>query len=141
VTPLVISCERTRIAPLATGASLRAESRVFWSTNGFAFERPGRYTVEVRVDWTTGGAPMTVRGETAVYVNYPISDADNEAAATLLHPEVGMWVALGGGAYHLEEAATRLRGMAGGASRSSGASDGGTQVKALRGYEGILPTR
>ena len=142
VAPLVISCERTRIAPLAAGASLRGESRVFWSTNGFAFERPGLYTVEVRVDWTTGGAPMTVRGETAVYVNYPTSDTDNEAAATLLHPEVGMWVALGGGAYHLEEAATRLRGMAGGAARASDTSDGGgPQVRALRGYEGILPTR
>ena len=137
--PFVISCEDTSIAPLAPGEVLTAASRVFWSTNGFAFERPGRYTVEVRVDWTVGGAPMTVRGETPVFVNYPTGDTDNAAAASLLHAEVGMWVALGGGAYHLPEAVTRLRATMGGGGADALDGGGAPPVKALRGYDGILP--
>ncbi|WP_206788706.1 hypothetical protein [Amycolatopsis sp. MtRt-6] len=137
MTPFVIDCERSRIAPLEAGGTLTAEARVFWSGNGFAFERPGRYTVEVRVDWTVAGTPMTVRGETPVFVNYPASDTENAAAAALLHPEVGKWVALGGGAYHLGDAVDRLRGiMAAGDGAGDGAAPG---VKALRGYSGILP--
>lgn len=139
--PFVISCEHTRIAPLEPGESLRGESRVFWSTNGFAFERPGRYTVEVRVDWTVGGTPMTVHGQTPVFVNYPSADTDNDAAAALLHHEVGMWVALGGGAYHLPEAVSRLHRVmaARGVAAADDAPDGAPPVKALRGYAGILP--
>jgi hypothetical protein len=138
MTPFVIDCERSRIAPLPAGETLRADSRVYWSGNGFAFERPGRYTVEVRIDWTVAGTPMTVRGETPVFVNYPSSDAENAAAAALLHPEVGKWVALGGGAYHLGDAVDRLRQV-----MDSGAGDAGDgaapEVKALRGYSGLLP--
>lgn len=141
MTPFVISCEHTRIASLGPGASLRGGNRVFWSTNGFAFERPGRYTVEVRVDWTVGGTPMTVHGETPVFVNYPAADTDNDAAASLLHPEVGTWVALGGSAYHLTEAVNRLRRVmdTNGGAAADGARDGAPPVRALRGFVGILP--
>lgn len=141
MTPFVITCERSRIAPLGPGAALRSENRVFWSSNGFAFERPGRYTVEVRVDWTVGGTPMTVRGETPVFVNYPSADTENSAAASLLHPDVGKWVALGGGAYHLTEAFDRLRGVMdeGGVGARDVEADRVPPVKALRGYAGILP--
>jgi hypothetical protein len=143
VTPFVIICEQSRITPLAPGDSLTADQRVYWSTNGFAFERPGRYTVEVRVDWTTAGTPLTVRGELPIYVNYPTGDTDNAAASTLLHPDVGKWVALGGGAYHLTEAVERLEASMASAEVAPGDVALGTPpplgAKALRGYAGILP--
>ena len=137
VTPFVIDCERSSIRPLPAGGSLQAGQRVFWSSNGFPFERPGRYTVEVAVDWTVSGTPLTIKGETSVFVGYPTSDTDNELAATLLHPEVGKWVALGGGANHLTEAVDRLRAATDLAGPGAGDAAGGGG--ALRGFEGILP--
>lgn len=141
VAPFVIECEHTHIAPLAPNDELTAGSRVFWSTNGFAFERPGRYTVEVAVEWTAGGIPVTVRGTTPVFVSYPEGASDNAAAANLLHPEVGTWVALGGGAYHLTEAVARIQATMdrGGINAGDVALESVPAVKALRGFAGILP--
>lgn len=138
--PFVIQCEASRIAPLDPGASVSASTRLYWSSEGFAFERPGRYTVELRVDWTIDGRPLTVRGETGVVVNYPTSDAANDASVHLLHPEVGKWVALGGDAPHLTDAVSRLNGVQGMAAEGFAEGDSGASaVKALRGYEGLLP--
>ncbi len=137
VTPFVIDCERTSIRALPAGESLQAGQRVFWSSNGFPFERPGRYTIEVAVDWTVSGTPLTITGETSVFVGYPTSNTDNELAATLLHPEVGKWVALGGGAHHLTEAVRRLVAATDLAGPAAGDAAGGGG--ALRGFAGILP--
>ena len=82
---------------------------MFWSTAGFAFERPGRYRVDVAVSWSAQGVLVGVQGGVDVFVDYPTSDADNHAADLVLHPEVGKWVALGGDAYHLGEACRRLQ--------------------------------
>jgi hypothetical protein len=133
-----IECESAKIAQLESGKSLTAQTRVFWSSRGFAFERSGRHAIEVHVMWGITGVPFGVKGRTDVWVNFPQSDADNSAAATLLHPEVGVYVALGGGE-HLTEAVSRLNEV------SSGAATGDTNTNgpapaALRGYEGILPT-
>jgi len=141
VTPFVIECERASIKPLAPDASLSAEKRVFWSGNGFAFEQPGRYTVEVAIDWTVADTPLTVKGDASVFVEYPTTATDNQAAANLLHPEVGKWVALGGGAYHLSDAVTRLQStldLEGLAARDV-ATDSVPSVPALRGFAGMLP--
>jgi hypothetical protein len=110
------------------------EARVYWSSTGFAFETPGRHRVEVQVAWTDAGVPMGVRSGVDVWVKYPQSAADEEAADLLLDPEVGMYVALGGAASHLTRAVRRLeRAMAiGGESEQPSAS-------ALRGYHGLLP--
>lgn len=142
VTPFVIVCEETRISMLAPGDSLTAGSRVYWSNNGFAFERPGRYTVEISVNWTVVGVPLTLRGETAVFVNYPRTDNDNAAASNLLHPDVGKWVALGGGAEHLTEAADRIQAtmdMVGAAAGGDEFVADAAPAGALRGYHGLLP--
>ena len=56
--------------------------------------------------------PCTVRATAPVFVSFPQSTGDNDAASTLLHEEVGMWVALGGDAPHLTEAVDRLTGLA-----------------------------
>jgi hypothetical protein len=90
--------------------------------------------VDVRVVWAAGGVPFGVRATIPVWVNYPQSDADNEAASVLLNPQVGMYVALGGGADHLTEAVERLNRVA-----SPGADR--PEPKALRGLRSILPAQ
>jgi hypothetical protein len=128
----VIQCDHVQVAPMAPGEQRDAGELVFWSSNGFAFETPGRHEVDVRVVWAAGGVPFGVRATVPVWVNYPRSDADNEAASLLLDPQVGMYVALGGGADHLTEAVDRLNQVAApGADRP--------EPKALRGLRSILP--
>ena len=106
--PFTIICEHAKLIALEPGQSGSAATKLFWSTAGFAFERPGRYRVDVAVFWSAQGVPVGVQGGIDVFVDYPASDADNEAAGLVMHPEVGKWVALGGGAYHLGEACRRL---------------------------------
>jgi hypothetical protein len=67
-----------------------------------------------------------------VRVDPPASAADRAAAELLLDPEVGTWVALGGGASHLTAAVGRLRRL--------GAFGGCAGLPtALRGFPGPLP--
>jgi len=143
VAPFIIADDGTHITPLAPDEERTAGTRAFWSSNGFAFERPGRYTIEVSVEWTASGVPVAVRGTTDVFVSYPTAESDNAAAANLLHPEVGKWVALGGGAHHLTEAVERIQATVdlgdakarGVAADTTPADDAGP----LRGFAGILP--
>ena len=111
VRPFVIVCEHAKLGELEPGKSVTASTKVFWSTAGFAFERPGRYRVDVAVSWSAQGVPVGVQCGVDVFVDYPTSDADNHAADLVLHPEVGKWVALGGDAYHLGEACRRLQAL------------------------------
>jgi hypothetical protein len=129
----IIRTDHVSIKPLEPGKGLKAETRVFWSSHGFAFIEPGKYSVEVRIIWTTDATPFGVKASTDVWVDYPKTDADNEAAATLLHPEVGKYVALGGGD-HLVEAIERLERVAALAGESD--TEG---PRLLRGYEDLLP--
>ena len=133
-----IECERSKIANLEPGRSLTAQTRVFWSSHGFAFERAGRHMIGVDVMWGISGVPFGVRGQTDVWVNFPQSDGDNKAAAMLLHPEVGKYVALGGGATHLTEAVSRLNEVfsVGGAAATDTTS---AVPAAVRGYADLLP--
>ncbi|GHG61882.1 hypothetical protein [Streptomyces griseocarneus] len=118
VRPFVITCEEAKLAPLEPGASLSADYRVFWSSDGFPLERPGRHTVTVTVAWSAGGLPVAVTGTCDIWVDRPTTDAENRDAALVMHPEVGKWVVLGGGAHHLEEAVDRLRRLDSGDRRS-----------------------
>lgn len=119
IRPFVISCEEAKLAPLEPGGTLEGGYRVFWSSDGFPLERPGRHTVTVTVAWSAGGLPVGVTGSCDIWVDRPTSDAENRDAALAMHPDVGKWVVLGGGAYHLEEAVSRLRTMGDGGSRST----------------------
>jgi hypothetical protein len=112
VRPFVIVCEHAKVSELGPGESRSASTKVFWSTAGFAFGRPGRYRVDVALLWSAQGVPVGVQGGVDVFVDYPASDADNHAARLVMHPEVGKWVALGGEAYHLGEACRRLQALA-----------------------------
>ena len=135
MTPFVIECEASRIADLQPGESRTAEERVFWSSNGFAFPGPGTHVVDVAIQWTAREIPCLVRASATITVSTPISAVDDQAAGCLLHPQVGAYVALGGGAMHLTEAVSRLAAISGG----NGTSDDAASPTALRGFEGLLP--
>src|ERR1700752_438601 len=137
--PFVILCEGARIENLDAGKSISGRSRVYWSSRGFAFERTGRHILEVQIKWSIAGVPFGVRGRTDVWVNYPLTPTDNDVAATLMHPEVGMYVALGGGARHLTDAVDRLsRFFENGGGTGDTADGGGAAPSARRGYDGLL---
>jgi hypothetical protein len=128
-TPVVAICESAVLGDLADGASVTAAHRLFWGADGFAFPGPGRYRVVLAVRWVAGGEPVTVGSEWALTVTEPATTADREAAELALDPEVGLWVALGGDAYHLGEATKRLAGLA-------RRGDAGAVVA---GFSGLLP--
>ena len=128
----VIRTDQVAIVDLAPGDQVAAESRLYWSSNGFAFETPGKHTVKLEIVWNAGGVPCGVTANTEIWVNYPQSPADNEAAALLLHRQVGMYVALGGGADHLHEAVARL-------DLAGEIASGDAAPAALRGYDGLAP--
>jgi hypothetical protein len=82
-----------------------------------------------------------VKAAKHVWVNFPQTQLDNDAAADLLHPEVGKYVALGGGANHLTEAVTRLSRVMGvteeADDRALRATATAERPKALRGFKGL----
>ena len=136
--PFVILCEGTKIENLDAGKSISGSSRVYWSSRGFAFERTGRHIIDVQIKWSIAGVPFGVRGRTDVWVNYPLTSTDNDVAATLMHPEVGMYVALGGGANHLSDAVDRLSRVFANGGGAGDSAEGGGAPSAMRGYEGLL---
>jgi hypothetical protein len=131
----VIKTDNVAIQPLEPDQQESAKTRVYWSTHGFAFEQPGKYSLEVRIVWTAEGTPLGVKANTDLWVNYPRSQVDNDAAATLLHQEVGKYVALGGGADHLVEAVQRIQQVAAMEGEGDEASP-----RVLRGYADLAPT-
>jgi hypothetical protein len=136
VRPFVIECEASRLTPLAPDGELSASHLIFWSSDGFALDRPGRHVVTVSISWSANGVPVGLDSSTDVWVDSPVSDAENADAATVLHPEVGKWVALGGEAYHLTEAVDRLSMLKG--AREAADAGGSRLVEA---FADLLPTR
>jgi hypothetical protein len=102
------SCPTIVIVPMEPGATVTGSATVFWGRDGFAFETPGRHVVEVIALWELAGVPVAVSGQRDVFVSFPTSDAENEVAALLLDPEVGMAVATGNAA-PFERAVERIR--------------------------------
>ena len=138
VRAFAIVCDDVALRPLAPGASLTSKYRVFWSTAGFAFERTGRHEVAVSVAWSANGVPVYVRGTGEVFVDYPLTGADNDAACLALHPAVGMWVALDGEADHLTEAVSRVAALTKGTrTMAVDAGDGGGDAGAAGSRTGL----
>jgi len=88
---------------LKPNKSLETEATVFWSSKGFAFEVPGKHTIEFQITWNVEGVPCGVTTKESIWVDSPVVDADNDVASMLLDDEVGMWVMLGG-SRHLKKA-------------------------------------
>lgn len=108
VPTFIIECEAAHVHNLEPGEKLEAETWLFWSSQGFSFEEPGKHIIEVRIIWNYSGIPSGVKASTNLWVDYPVNDDDNQVASLLLHNEVGMYVALGGDAPHLKEAVSRI---------------------------------
>jgi hypothetical protein len=104
----VIKTDTVRMQELKPGDKVESSTMLFWSSNGFAFETPGRHVIEFKTIWNYGGVQYGVKTTSEVWCDYPVSDKDNEVASLLLHEDVGKFVALGGGASHLEEAVSRI---------------------------------
>jgi len=81
--------------PLAAGKSTSSETMLFWSRKGFAFEQPGRHEVNVILIWEDSGVFFAVESSTEVWVNYPISERDNEIAALMMNDDVGRFILTG----------------------------------------------
>lgn len=98
---------------LAAGKSVSSGSMLFWSRKGFAFEQPGRHEVNVVLIWEDGGAFFAVESSTEIWVNYPISERDNEIASLMMNAEVGRYLLTGNekrfpaGAKRIEQAISR----------------------------------
>ena len=93
--PDIHSCPSARYTGLAKDESVDGGTTLYWGTDGFAFEKPGRHRIEVICLWNVAGVPVGASGEEYVFVTYPGTPADNEVAAQLLHPDVGLAVATG----------------------------------------------
>jgi hypothetical protein len=102
------ACVQNPLCDLAPKESVSGDTVVFWGRDGFTFRNPGRHIVEVMVLWQVSGLDVGVDGETALWVSYPVSDADNRVAALLFDPEVGRAVALGRVPRGKEGAARRI---------------------------------
>ncbi|NOT08118.1 MAG: hypothetical protein HOP28_07925 [Gemmatimonadales bacterium] len=126
----VESCPKLGLRELAPGKSVKGSATVYWGRDGFAFETPGRHLLEVIVLWDVGGVPVAASGTRDLFVNYPISRADNEVAALLLDPEVGKAIA-SGRAWLFEGAAARIK-RAAGISRSHPANKAVAKVAVLQ---------
>jgi hypothetical protein len=89
----VASCPKLALVELAPGKSVRGSETVYWGRDGFAFETPGRHVLEVIVLWDIAGVPVAASATHDVFVRYPVAQAENDVAALLLDPEVGMAIA------------------------------------------------
>jgi hypothetical protein len=78
---------------LKPGESATGSTNVFWGRDGFTFERPGHYVVDVITMWQISEAWVGADAEVHVWVSFPVTAQDNNVAALLLHPEVGQAVA------------------------------------------------
>jgi hypothetical protein len=90
---VVDSCPHIVVKDLAPGKSVKGSTVLFWGTDGFAFDEPGRHMVEVIALWDVAGVPVGTSADRDVFVSYPVTENDNKVAALLLDPAVGAAVA------------------------------------------------
>src|SRR5215472_5608852 len=109
--PDAIKCDAAFFVNAKPGHRLSAQHTLFWSTQGFAFETPGRHTVNLEISWGNGGAIVGKRASIDIFIDYPVSDKENEVISHMLNDEVGKFVALGGHAYHLKTAMDHINAV------------------------------
>jgi hypothetical protein len=106
--PYVIRCDSAFFFEMKPGDKISASHALFWSTQGFSFSTPGKHTVNLEISWRSRGATVGKRASVDVFVDYPVSDKENEVIAHMLNSEVGKYIALGGHAYHLKSAVKHI---------------------------------
>jgi hypothetical protein len=87
-------CPHNVLTPLPPGQSRSGSAKVFWGSDGLAFERPGRHRVEVIILWQVREQHTGVSASDWVWIDYPTDESHNRVAALMLHPEVGAAVAM-----------------------------------------------
>jgi len=108
VAPFVIVCDASQLTDFNPGDMRAAQHDLFWSTQGFSLNSPGKHTVTLDISWPSGDIKIGATASTEILVDYPVTERDNDIIAQMMNPEVGKFVALGGHAYHLEEAVSRV---------------------------------
>lgn len=88
-------CSSNRISMLKPKASRKSEDLVFWSVNGFAFTKPGRHRLDLILLWEVDGLPLAVKKSINLWVDFPVTQADNEVAGLLFDDEVGRLISGG----------------------------------------------
>jgi len=107
--PYAIKCDSAYFIQGKPGHKpLSATHHLFWSPQGFAFDTPGKHTVNLEVSWRSGGATVGKRAAVDVLVDYPVTEKENEVIAHMMNDEVGKFIALGGHAYHLKGAVQHI---------------------------------
>jgi hypothetical protein len=104
----VIKCDSAFFIEAKPGDKLSATHYLFWSTQGFAFETPGKHTVNLEISWRSRGATVGKKASADVFVDYPVTEKENDVIAHMMTDEVGKYVALGGDAYHLKSAVDHI---------------------------------
>ena len=83
------TCTRTQIVSLEPGEGRGAEAVLFWGKNGFAFDTPGQYRIDVILLWHVERLVVGAKGFTHVWIEFPVSQEENDVAALMLDEEVG----------------------------------------------------
>lgn len=104
----VIVCDGAYLVALKPGSQVSSNETVYWDSHGFAFPSPGLYNITVAVNWYAGYQSFSAKANEDIWIDFPTTDIDNQIASLLLNDEVGKYVALGGNAIHLKEAARRV---------------------------------
>ena len=109
VAPFVIVCDASQLTDLNPGDNRTAAHQLFWSTQGFSFDSPGKHTVKLDISWWSGDVKIGATDSIDILVDYPVTERDNDVIAHIMNPDVGKFIALGGHAYHLDEAMSRIK--------------------------------
>jgi hypothetical protein len=108
VAPFVVVCDASQLTDLNPGDTRTAEHQLFWSTQGFSFDSPGKHTTKLDISWWSGDIKIGATDSIDIFVDYPVTARDNDVIEQMMNPEVGKFIALGGHAYHLDEAVSRI---------------------------------
>jgi hypothetical protein len=111
VAPFVVICDASQLTDLNPGDTRTAEHQLFWSTQGFSFDSPGKHTVKLDISWWSGDLKIGATDAIDIFVDYPVTAQDNDIIEQMMNPEVGKFIALGGHAYHLDEAVSRIEAV------------------------------
>lgn len=97
VRPVDVNADIENPLALLKGGQYRtAETTLFWNKKGFAFTNPGKHTIEINILWADEGCYACVSASEDLWVDYPVTVHENEAASLILHKDVGRYVALKG---------------------------------------------